>query len=1121
MRKLRFGVAMMLGYAIASTPAYAATQKTVESLYPQADDMPLSIFLSNLEANMGVRFSYNAALLKDKKISPQQQDNIRAKGIDPALNMYLQPFGLTAVKTSDRFYVIKSAVVPPVPATSKSADNLTTAVVAAQTVQGTVTDAATGTPLPGVTVHVKGTATGAVTTANGTFVIREVPENAILVFSFIGYQQQEITLNNRTQLQVSLVEEKRALSEVVVTALGIKREEKSLGYAVQKIGGDAVQTVKGVDIATSLTGKVSGLVVKNSTEFFEKPTLELRGENPLLVIDGIPYASMSLRDISPDDIQSMDVLKGATAAALYGARGGNGAIIIVTKKGADSKGLTVTVNSNTMFAAGFLALPKVQTAYSAGLNGNYSPTDYVWGARLDAGVMADQWNPLTKQMENAELTSKGKNNLQHFLEPGLVTNNNVSVAQTGEHGSFRASLSHVYNKGQYPNAKLNMTTFTLGGELKVSDKFTMESHMGYNKRITPQVNGKGYNDQGYIYNLLMWTGPEYDIRDYRDYWLVPHEKQNWNYNAWYDNPYLMAYEKLNGIDQNMLNASLSASYKIFKGAKLMLRSGLDYYNNNETKRNPIGINATRGWNAKGMYMKDNKSGYSINNDLLFSIERKVGDFNIDGLAGGTIYFLRDERLKATTRNGISVPGFYSLAASVERPDVDFYTYKKQVNSLFGKVTVNWKNKIFADVTGRNDWTSTLPAATRSYFYPSVGSSVVMSEFIKLPNWFDFWKVRGSWAVSKVDLGIYANNTLYNTTVGDWGGNNSASYPRTIINNNIKPRTERTWEVGTAAYFMKKRLRADVTYYNKYIYNVQQKSLISQAAGFDTALVNINETYVRRGLEVTLDATPVQRKNFQWDVTLNWSASHQYYKSLDAVRSKDNLWTRVGSRTDAYADTDWLKDGAGNLIIRGAGLPVRSDYQSRLGYKDPSWVWGLTNSFRYRNFTFTVGLDGRVGGILYNYIYDKLWDTGSHPDSDNSWRYDEVVNKNKSFVADGVKIISGSVDYDKYGNILKDDRVYAANDKNVSYQMYARKFRGGTAAGTQDATFIKVRELSVAYRVPAALARRVGARSAAVALTGQNVFLWTKAYKFADPDGASDDVTSPAVRYVGVDFKLTF
>ncbi|WP_262250276.1 SusC/RagA family TonB-linked outer membrane protein [Parapedobacter soli] len=991
--------------------------------------------------------------------------------------------------------------------------------VIGQIVSGTVVDATDGIPISDVTVRVRGTSTTTASAKDGRYTVNGVKADDTLIFSHVGYQTHEELINGRTHIFVQLMRLEDVLEEVVVTALGIPREEKSLGYSVQRIGGDQVQRVKGVNVATSLTGKVAGLWIQNSTEFDESPDVRLRGgaSNPLLVIDGVPYGNMSLRQVAPDDIESIDVLKGATASALYGVRGGGGAIIVTTKSGGNG----INVNSNTMFFGGYLTSPEVQTSYSAGLGGSYNSIDYVWGDKLDIGIMEEQWNPETKQLELMELTSRGKDNLKNFLEPGIVTNNNISFSRSGDMGAVRASLNHVYNKGQYPNLSLNRLNASVSGSLELGEQFELHSNIGYNRSMTPQTTGAGYSDQGYIYQLLMWTGPEYDVTKFRDYWVVPNEQQNWHYQAWYDNPYLIAYEKLNGRENNMANLNLTSNYKPFVGAKITARVGYDFYSNENTRRNPPGIYSTRGWHVNGMFGQYQSRGYSLNTDLLLNYGKKkiLNTIDIDLTAGGSVYRYEDQSLSGVTRSGLIVPGMYSLNNSVERPDAGTSRYGKQVNSLLGLASFGWKDAVFLDLTGRNDWSSTLDMTTRSYFYPSVSSSVILGELFKLPNWMDMWKIRGAWTLSKQDLGVYATNVYYDITQGAWDGLNTADYPSILNTAVIEPQTNRTWEAGTAIHILENRLVLDATYYHVFNYNRQQTSTIPASSGFTSTLINTNETRVRRGVELSLHAHVLKRRDFTWDAVVNWATTHQYYKELDPVYSPDNLWTKAGGRVDNYTITDWLRDPQGRIIHTAGGLPQQGQYTSAIGYRDPKFIWGFTNSLTFRNFDLQLSFDGRVGGLLNNYTAYKMWDTGSHPDSDNQWRYDEVVNGSKTYIGNGVKVVSGSVAFDEYGRTTEDTRTYAPNDVPVSYETYARRFADGRFGAT-DPTFIKIRELAIGYTVPRSVSERWGMSRARIALTAQNVFLWTKEFRFADPDWNSDsDLTSPSQRFIGLNLNF--
>lgn len=1079
----------------------------------QPATVSLASVLNELEGRFDIRFSYNTELLKGKQITAPDKRAFKAGNIETELNKYIQPLGLVCRKIAGRLYVVR---VEQSEAPKHILDIL--AETQRQPVKGTVKDSA-GNALPGVSVQVKGSSRGATTDINGRFSLDPVNDGDVLVFSLLGYTTVEHTVSGQQAIDIVLRESAIALDQFVVTALGIRRQEKSLGYAVQKVQGEAVQTVKGVDVATSMTGQVAGLVVKNSTEFFARPTIELRGESALVVIDGVPYGNTNLRDLPTDDIESMDILKGPTASALYGSRAAGGVILITTKKGS-GRGLAVSINSNTMLQSGFLAIPKTQSSYARGQNGEID-NDYVWGPKLDIGETARDWNPVTKQFEDDRpLNSLGKDNLKNFMQLGVITNNNINVSQSGQYGSFRASLNHIYNKGQFPNAKLNMFNFTLGGELKATDKFTLESHVGISRRTAPQIWGSGYGNQGYIYQLTMWTGPEYDIRQYRDYWKVPYKEQNWMYTNWYDNPYLIAYEKLNGIQQSTVNASLTANYKFTPELNLLLRIGYDVYDNKETFTNPTAnIYSVRGgWDARGLYRIDKDYGWSTNDDIMLSYQKKISDFTIDLMAGGTIYRWVDESLSASTKGGLSSPTYYSLKGSVEPPTITPGYWSRQVNSLYGRAAIGWKNAIFLEATGRNDWNSSQPEENRDYFYPSIGSSIVLSELFSMPAFTDMWKIRGSWATFKTPADVYAINRLYSTTTSAWNTLNSASYPGNLLGASLLPSSQRTWEIGTAAYLFQKRLNVDVTYFNKYYYNRQESVSIPGSSGFSSTLVNTDETRVRRGIEITVGGSVIKNRKFEWASTINFSKQHLYYKELDSVYTPKKPWVKAGERLDNYTDYYWLRDPQGN-VIHNNGYPVESDYEKKYGYTDPDFSFGFINTFQFGNFTMGLNIDGRIGGLMYNYINDKMFDTGTHPDTDNNWRYDEVVNGKTNYVGTGVKVTSGSVTYDNFGNIISDDRKYATNDVQVSYQDYTQNFRAGDF-GVQKKSFVKVREMSVGYRVPASVLGKSGIRNASVSITAQNLFLFTK-FRFSDPDVDDENLNSPSQRMIGINIKAGF
>lgn len=1000
-----------------------------------------------------------------------------------------------------------------------------------------------GDPLPGVTVAVKGKFLGTATGMDGTFSLDNVQPADILVFSFIGMKSEEITVGSQTSFEIVLSEELIGMDAVVVTALGIKREEKALGYAVQKVSGETVATVKGVDIGTSLTGKVAGLLVRNSTEFAAEPEIYIRGEKPLIVIDGVTYGNMSLREIPSDDIEDISVLKGSTASALYGYRGANGAIMVTTKRGGSKNGLSVTVNSSTMLTAGYLAIPEMQSTYGRVVNTSTNTYarggDGAWGVPLD-GREVIQWDPISKTLKPMPYLPIGKDNFQNFLEQGFVLNNNVNIVQQSELGSLRASATSVQNKGQYPNSMFNKLTYSIGGEMKIKN-FSLSSGIAYNKQFSPNIGFGGYTGYDPMYNMLVWAAPDYDIRDYTDYWLVPDEVQNSSFTSINNNPYFDRYERLHSVNKDVFNISLDMSYDILSWLKATFRSGYDVYSDRQEVRISKGSfqgggnstvipGGTEIWgeSQRGSYNMGISRGFSINNDFLITADRKFNDFTVSALAGATIYYRQDDGMEARTQGGLSVPGFYSLKASINPAVVGSRISRQQVNSLFGRLAVSWNSLIYAEATLRNDWSSTLPESTRSYLYPSVSGSFIVSNLLPEIDWLSLWKIRSSWTSAKTPAGIYAINSVYTIKSNDWGTLSSAFLPTTIRGTDVLPESASTFEIGTMVNLFRNRASIDVSYYSKRMYDLLKYANITPAGGFYQRYINIDEEITRKGVEISANVTPVKNQNWQWDMAINWSAYARYYSQLDSVYSPDKPWVYVGARYDAYVLREYQKDPAGN-IIHNNGLPLYSAYDSKFANYDPDWIWGLSNTVRYKNWSMTLTADGRVGGIAQTTTEMYMWRAGSHPNSVVPERYlDATQTGTKNYVGNGVKVIGGTVTYDTYGNITNDTREYAPNDIAATYKSYLEALHKGTAWGgspsTVDAystTFFKIREVSLTYQLPSAICSKLKMSNASVSAIAQNLMLWAKDFKYSDPDGGSENFSDPAVRYLGLNLKIGF
>jgi len=1116
-----------------------------EKTYSQSARLNLSLkdaaikdVLLKIEENSDFFFLFNSKMVDVKRKVTITAENQR---IDKILNQLFQQ--------SDVVYtVIDKQII----LTSKAYHDVFNKLIGIQKKQiiitGIVKDSLTNAPLPGVNILIEGTTEGTITDFNGEFSL-EVPDaNATLIFSYLGYIQQVISLNGRTKLEIMMVEDTQGLEEVLVTALGIKREEKALGYSVQKVSGDDLSTVKGVDVISSLTGKVAGLLVNNTTEFAEESTVLIRGEKPLLVVDGVPYANMSLRDIPQDDIEDISILKGATASALYGARGAAGAIMLTTIKGAAKKGFTVSVNSSTMFNAGFLAIPEMQSTYGRTVNtatNTYnSAAEGSWGPPLE-GQEVIQWDPISKSYQPMPFLPIGKDNFKNYLEPGYVTNNNISILQQGENGSIRASATWVKNKGQYPNSVFDKITYSVGGDMKL-DKFTLSTTMMYNKHTSPNVGFNNYKEYDPMYSMLIWGSPDWDITQYHDYWMVKNESQNSSYTSGANNPYFDRHERIHSKNRDVFNGTMALNYDFTPWLKATIRTGFDYYSDNQTVRISKGSFQGAGdarvvvpggsylWgeSRRGQYDVGVGRGYSLNNDLLLFFNHKIGEIGIDAFAGGTIYYKEDNGLEGRTMGGLNLPGFYSLTNSTNDARVKLVRSKQQVNSLFGRLALSWRSLLFIEGTLRNDWNSALYSSstlqkTHSYLYPSVASSFVVSELLPKMNWLSFWKLRGSWTVSKRPPGLYSVNAVYTTTADAWNGLTSVTYPTRILSSDVEPEVNSTYEIGTAINVFNNRASLDVAYYNRKDSKTPIPAIVSNASGFSSNYVNSGEEITRKGVEITVSGTPIKTTDWQWDISVNWSKYGRYYSKLDTTYSADHPWVKEGERTDHVIFRDFQRDPDGNFIHNN-GRPIFSAYSSRYGFSDPDWIWGVSTSLRYKDFTLGVALDGRVGGVIPSITESYMWRSGNHPESVVPERYLDATTGNPSYTGEGVYVVSGEATYDAYGNILTDTREYAPNDVAVTYQSYVnslhRSFAWGGSASSldiKDATYLKLREISLTYHLPKAICSKFAAQEGSISFIGQNVLMWAKEFKYSDPDAGRENFSDPSIRYLGFSVKLVF
>jgi TonB-linked SusC/RagA family outer membrane protein len=1033
------------------------------------------------------------------------------------------------------------------------------ATYAQSTVTGTVTDE-NNQPMPGVSIKVKGSKSGGTTNTNGKFSLA-VPANATLVFSFIGYQPKEIAIGTQAQVDLKLEPNQANLNEVVVTALGIKKEKKRLGYAVQEVKGDALQKAISPNVVESLTGKVAGLTVTNSSDFFSDPKLYLRGKKPLIVIDGVPSTTTDMWNISSDDIENISVLKGAAASALYGSLGLNGAVQISLKSSANAaKGTTMSFNSSTTFQGGFIRIPKAQTQYGPGDAGEYAfgtggpgggginDFDYsIWGPKFDGRLLPQYDSPIdasTGKRIPTPWLSRGEDNLGNFMETGLVTSNNFSVQSRGESGGVTLSDTYKYSKASVPGAKLNINTFRLNGNLNLSDKLSVDGSLQHTYEYASNMPRNNYGPHSPIYNLSIWGGAHFDIRDFKDYWVPGKEgiKQRFVENWRYNNPYMLANEWKRPYTKNDVLGFLKLNYKISDKFDAHVRTSLNTYSLTKDEEISMDIYDYDISDRGGRYRHNEFGMLESNTDFLLKYHDNFfnDNFNINATLGGNqLYKSNREAHAATTK--LIVPGIFKLDNSTDKVLPTSYKDEKGIYSAYSSIDLAYKNQIFLGMTGRVDKSSTLPEKNSTFFYPSLSLSAVVSDMLHLPKAISFLKLRAAYAKvgsDKIgddgdDYDVY--NAVNSYTTGSRNRNLPiAAYPGIIDNPNLKPEFNTTYEYGVEARFLNDRLGFDFSYYSNNYGPQIFTQIFSQTSGYTGIRLN-GRTTQRRGFDFSFNATPIKTDNFSWLALINVDGGKDYLKSLpplaDGSPQLKEGRTPVGGRLDDYWYSDWEKSPDGKLIMNADGLPRITDYDVNIGNQKTSFSVSMNNTFSYKNISLSFLVDGRFGGITYDRFERDLWRSGSHPDAIAPEReLSNIAYANgtdpRTMLIPGVKIVSGEAKYDPDGKMLSDTRVFAPNDYKVDYQTWAKQYMAAWQNNVIDKTFIKLREVVLTYNVPAAFLKNKFLKGASLSFVGRNLYYWTKDKTFGDLDTYSmstgdTDLQQPAQRTYGFNINLKF
>lgn len=1130
MRNLFILNSILLCFVCTSSPLMAQTKAEIGF-----NKASLEQVIRNVEANYKVRCTYDPSVTAmNQRIDLES----RSRTLDEVLTKLSQKTGLKFMQAGS----LVGIKMPENESFEKNDITRSVKKIQAIPIKGKITDK-NNVPVVGASVSVKESSAGVMTNSNGEFSV-DATIGQTLVISYIGFETREIPITNNEFLAISLTTLDSQLEEVVVTALGIVKEMKALGYAVQEVKGESLEKVRTPTVLSSLTGKVAGLNIYNTTDFFQDPSISLRGRTPLIVIDGVPNRDGDFWKINADDIENVTVLKGSTASSLYGSVGRNGAIMVTTKRGKKKAALEVGFNSSTMFQTGFITIPKVQTTYGAGNNGQYAYVNgggggtegggWIWGPKLDQkdpSTPSGFWetpqfnSPIDSVTGNRiplPFISRGKNNLENFFRTGMISSNNLNLSWGDENGSFRASIGNVYQKGIVPNTDLNNTSFSLAGNYNLAKSLNIDTRVTYNREYTDNFPSVGYGPTNYLYNLVLWIGPDIDIRDMRNYWVKGKEGlQQYNYNtSWYNNPYFIANQYLRGYRKDNTFGSMALTYDILPSLSAKVRTGINVYGLDRSVKEPysyVGYSAI----SRGNYELDKTNYFDMTTDVLLQYKHSFGkNFSISAEGGGSIFTDNYNNLFTST-DGLTIPGFYNVSNSTN-PLQSVSTIRQQkTNSLYASADLEFFRSFYVTVTSRNDWVSTLPVNNNSFFYPSVSGALVLSDIFQMPDWVSFLKLRGSWSrVSDGTIGTDPYGAIQTYNIGNkWNNIPSLVWNGTLLSPNIKPETSDSWEAGLVVNFFKNRLGIDFSYYQSRDYNNITNIPVSQSSGYNNQMVNGN-VYLRKGLEFVLTGTPVKTTNVQWNIGVNLSQNKIYLKEIYGGADMLN-YVKVGERMDQLYDWKYETDGKGNIVYGSNGLPEWDNFKRFLGYSDPDWVYGIQNAVAYKDISLSLSVDGRLGGTMYSTTNQKMWWGGTHPGTVNQYRDDANAGK-ATYIGPGVVVTSGEVQYDGDGNITSDNRKFAPNTTPVNYIGFMQSTSNNPYENYSyfDQSFLKLRELSISYQIPQRLIGKSFIKDASVSLIGSNLLLFSK-IKNVDPDSGVDEQQTPLTRQVGFNINLKF
>ncbi|MBC8553996.1 MAG: SusC/RagA family TonB-linked outer membrane protein [Candidatus Brocadiales bacterium] len=1061
-----------------------------------------------------------------------------------------------------------------------------------RTISGKVTGSSDGAGIPGVTVQVQGTTIGTVTDIDGNYSLDVAPEAEVLVYKYVGMKTVMVTIGDQTTIFVTMEADAVMMGEVVVTALGVSREKKSLGYATQEVSGDAINEVKTDNFINNLQGRAAGVSLKVNNNFGGSTNVIIRGSTSLtgnnqamFVIDGVPVNNSTtntagqrgggtgydfgntISDLNPEDIESMNILKGAAATALYGSRAANGVIMITTKKGTShvddgQDRVGITINSSVM--AGQIdrsTFAVYQDGYGGGYGPYYSGTDkpgLSWepingvdswvvpftedasfGQAFDPNLLVYQWGAFDEASPTYNQATPwvaATNGPAEFFETAWTLQNSIAFDGATDKSNYRVSYTNFDQTGIMPNSSLKKNNVTFNGSFDLTDKLTVSAASSY-----VNTQGKGRNSTGYSDNILsqfkQWWQVNVDVLEQKDIYDATGRNVTWNrsgthdpFPIYWDNPYWTRYKNYETDERDRLFGHVMLNYEVNDWFSIMGRASIDTYSEIQEERRAVGSISARFGISRGDvqsgYQRFNRSFTETNFDLMANFNKRFGDdISLTGLLGTNIRRTNISSIFASTNGGLVVADLYAINNSINPVLAPVEIAEKVgVNGVFASVSLGWKNLLFLDATIRRDQSSTLPVDSADYYYPSVALSFIFSEMIDA-DWLQFGKVRLNYAEVGSDAPFAS---LYDTYAkpSPFGSITLFSIPGEKNNDALKPERTKSAEGGLAMNFFQNRLGFDFAVYKTNTVNQIMPVAVSTATGYSTKFVNAGEIQ-NQGVELIINFAPVVSKDFRWDVALNWSKNQNevisLYEDVDNMslgrfQGGVSINATIGQPFGTIMGTDYIYHDNGEPIVLETGYYDRTTTSDNvIGDQNADWNGGLLNTLTYKNWTFGFLFDWQKGGDIFSLDQWYGQGTGLYDDTDF---LNDLGNPVRNSLADGGGIIQPGVKADGTPNDVR-----ITGDRYTAFGWA----RNPNARYIYDASYIKLRNITLSYRMPQSVLGKSFIKGATFSLTASNVAILMKNLPYADPEaglGAGNlqgwqSGVMPTTRNIGFSVNLQF